>query len=172
MTNPETKALETLKVAGVTEAPVDVELVAKQLGCTVMFQTLKSDLSGLLINRPGKCLIGVNSHQSKTRQRFTIAHELGHFVLQHKGEMFVDGTVLRRDENSGRAIDPREIGANQFAAALLMPSDWVYQKLAENRKQSPDSSAEEVTIALAEQFEVSSQAMGIRLANLGCLIPE
>lgn len=172
MANPENKARETLQTAGVTEAPVDVELVAKQMGCKVMFQTLKSDLSGLLVNQPGKCLIGVNSHQSQTRQRFTIAHELGHLVLQHKGEMFVDGTVLRRDESSGRAIDPQEIAANQFAAALLMPSEWVYKKLAENRKQSPDSSAEEVTTALAAQFEVSSQAMGIRLANLGCLIPE
>ncbi|MFL9873836.1 ImmA/IrrE family metallo-endopeptidase [Paraburkholderia megapolitana] len=172
MPTPENRALETLKAAGVVAAPVDVEVVAKQMGCKVMFQALKSDLSGLLVNQPGNCLIGVNSHQSKTRQRFTIAHELGHFLLQHKGEMFVDGTVLRRDENSSRATDPQEIEANRFAAALLMPAEWVYAKLTENRKQSPNGSVEEVTSALASQFDVSSQAMSIRLANLGCLIPD
>ncbi|MGY6174298.1 ImmA/IrrE family metallo-endopeptidase [Paraburkholderia strydomiana] len=121
----EDKATQLLSTAGINNVPVDVERVAQAAGATVLFQALESELSGLLLKQEDGVIIGVNSQQARTRQRFTIAHELGHLVMEHQGEMFVDGTVLRRDEKSSRAIDPLEIEANGFAAALLMPAAWV-----------------------------------------------
>ena len=138
----------------------------------VVFQALNSELSGLLLKQEDAVIIGVNSQQARTRQRFTIAHELGHLVLEHQGEMFVDATVLRRDENSSRAIDPLEIEANGFAAALLMPARWVERELNEGKNASPSESAADATARLAKDFGVSVQAMSFRLANLGLVMPD
>ena len=168
MANPENKARETLQTVGVTDAPVDVELVAKQMGCKVMFQTLKSDLSGLLVNQPGKCLIGVNSHQSKTRQRFTIAHELGHYFFHDGLEQHVDQDfrIAWRNADSSKAVNWTEIEANQFAAQLLMPTAFMQDDL--NELQVIDKRA---VLLLAGKYIVSREAMTIRLSQLGLTGP-
>ncbi|MGY6126057.1 ImmA/IrrE family metallo-endopeptidase [Paraburkholderia strydomiana] len=168
----EDKATQLLSTAGINNVPVDVERVAQAAGATVLFQALESELSGLLLKQEDGVIIGVNSQQARTRQRFTIAHELGHLVMEHQGEMFVDGTVLRRDEKSSRAIDPLEIEANGFAAALLMPAAWVERELNEGKNASPNESAADATARLAKGFGVSVQAMSFRLANLGLVMPD
>ena len=55
-------------------------------------------------------VLGVNDWHADVRQRFTVAHELGHLKLHHD-ELFVDG-VLKRDDQSSLAIRPHEIEAN------------------------------------------------------------
>lgn len=74
----------------------------------------------------GKGTIGFNPTESKTRQRFTIAHELGHFEL-HKQDsgLFVDKEfkMLFRDQNSSSGEIRKEQEANAFAAAILMPEN-------------------------------------------------
>ena len=106
----------------VDEAPVRIEVMVRRKGIELKIGLL-GDKSGLFVRRTGNDLIAVNSAQPRTRQRFTIAHELGHYLLHasmlsHSDEAFV---VKYRDDvsSSGRSIE--EVEANYFAASLLMP---------------------------------------------------
>ncbi len=78
-----------------------------------------SDLDGIAacyMERHGKQLILVNDTASRERQRFSIAHELGHYALNHGAMMFtmtVEKIPLRPPQC--------EADANRFAAELLMP---------------------------------------------------
>lgn len=162
-----TKAAKLLKDQRIRSAPVPVEKIAEDLGAKLSFEPLEGNVSGMLYRDGPVTIIGINSYHSNTRQRFTIAHELGHYLL-HKGDVFVDRPFLR-DSKSSLAIDKQEIEANQFAAALLMPEELVTEEfidLIEKRKiSSPDILIEE----LASHFEVSIQAMTIRLQTLELL---
>lgn len=156
---------------GVTEAPINVQELAGQAGAIVSYEAFKEDLSGVLVKEKTRVVIGVNSFHAMTRQRFTIAHELGHLMLGHKGEVFVDQTVMRRDAKSSTAADPLEIEANQFAAELLMPASLVLEAVRRRQAKRSDLSSILLVDELAEEFQVSSQAMEYRLTNLGMFMP-
>jgi Zn-dependent peptidase ImmA (M78 family) len=166
----ETSAANILAALGCNSAPIPVERVARELGLEVQRANLGDDISGLLVIKDGHGLIGVGATQSLGRQRFTIAHEIAHFVL-HKDMMpvFIDRQFLRpyfaafRDLNSSTGEDALEREANGFAASLLMPADVVRRAVRELGQDVTDDAAIE---ELAEQFQVSRQAMTFRLANL------
>jgi Zn-dependent peptidase ImmA (M78 family) len=101
-------------------------------------------------SRESPPIISINADRSRTRQRFSIAHELGHLLLHDPGQRF-------RDNFSSMGLDLREIQANQFAAKLLMPS-WMVNAYARVGAR---------LTALAGLFDVSPQAMRIRLEQLG-----
>jgi Zn-dependent peptidase ImmA (M78 family) len=171
-TNATTAALELLQLGNETSAPINVENLAQRVGAAITFEPFKEDLSGVLVKEKGRTVIGVNSAHPKTRQRFTIAHELGHLRLRHKGELFVDQTVMKRDARASQAIDPQEIEANKFAAELLMPEKLVVETMQRLQDQRNALSPGELIAKLAEEFQVSSQAMEYRLTNLGMFMPQ
>jgi Zn-dependent peptidase ImmA (M78 family) len=106
-----------------------------------------------LIEQVGGAVIAVNGEHAPTRQRFTIAHELGHHLLGHTERFHLnlsDGTSPEHNYRLERA-------ANEFAADLLMP----------RRLLAGAFEANSSTSALASMFEVSDIAMGYRLVNLG-----
>ncbi|WP_460881211.1 ImmA/IrrE family metallo-endopeptidase [Pontibacter rugosus] len=74
--------------------------------------------------------MGYNPVESVVRQRFTIAHELGHFVLHQKySELFIDKEKpLFRNQESSTGEHKREKEANAFAAAILMPQFLIFQE--------------------------------------------
>lgn len=175
----EREAQRLLKKFGISKAPVDVESIASNLGLQVSYQTFDDDnVSGMLVRGEGGLqLIGVNERHAPTRQRFTVAHELGHFAL-HKGREMIIDQVLRvavnlRDQTATQATDSEEIQANQFAAELLMPGDWVKQELTlimkKARKAGSIDDVDRVVRKLARRFDVSKQAMEIRMINLRLL---
>ncbi|MEI6222955.1 MAG: ImmA/IrrE family metallo-endopeptidase [bacterium] len=112
-----------------------------------------------------KFAILINSVKPLTRQNFTIAHELGHYFLHQdeiKKKLIVDNdSVFEADRMLFRNDDAEstrlEIEANSFAASFLMPSDLVKKAWEELR------SVEECS----QLFNVSVQAMSIRLSRLG-----
>jgi Zn-dependent peptidase ImmA (M78 family) len=162
-------ALELLKAVGVTEAPVPVERVAAHLRATIRYEPLEGELSGMVHRRAdGDSVIGVNSLHPLRRNRFTIAHEIGHLVL-HTDELHVDDPlpVGFRDGRSATATDPKEIEANQFAAELLMPEPFLRRDLARKRRTAPLTEGE--IEELADTYEVSIQAMTIRLSRLALI---
>jgi Zn-dependent peptidase ImmA (M78 family) len=116
--------------------------------------------------------IAVNPNDPEVRRRFTIAHELGHFILHRKNsasseQLFIDRDFLVKYRSSNKytpADYEQEQQANAFAAALLMPEEFVYAELA--KIDYDDLSEIELINALAEVFEVSPTAMTYRLANL------
>lgn len=141
--------------------PVPVEEVASGLHIKIGREP-SDDFSGILIRKDGKALIGVNSNESHVRQRFTIAHELGHFVLHPQKEAFVD----YRDNQKDIMRTPREKQANAFAAALLMPRT----RLMKDVKTKFKSGIYEEDLAdLADEYEVSTEAMKYRLLNLNLI---
>ncbi|BBI34953.1 ImmA/IrrE family metallo-endopeptidase [Cohnella abietis] len=164
--------LEEFKI---TAPHVPIREIAKDLGVHVIDEKFNdSDISGMLFRDENKKLnvIGVNSSHSPNRQRFTIAHELGHFLL-HKGETnHFDraGTfkVNYRNSVSSTATSKEEIEANTFAAAILMPEHFlvpiIEQRLSDGLDISDDS--DEIS-EIASQFKVSTQALYFRLSKLG-----
>jgi Zn-dependent peptidase ImmA (M78 family) len=163
-------ATEALSTTGVSKAPVPVEIVARRLGLTVKPSDFTDDISGVLVIEDGSGAIGYNKTHAKVRQRFTIAHEIGHYQL-HKDKipLFVDKgySAVYRDSASATGEVKREREANAFAAALLMPRHLLIEAI---EGHSFDLSEDKSLKELSELFGVSTQAMAFRLSNLK-LIP-
>lgn len=171
MTRADRKADEIIRQFDISDPPVDLERIAREFNISIKYQPFTSedesdDISGMLYRKGDQAIIGINSVHSNARKRFSIAHELGHFFL-HKEKIFVDAQVNFRNRISTLGVDRREIEANGFAAALLMPKRML---LAHAKKISDQrSSLDELSTELASMFEVSKQAMEYRLKNLGLI---
>lgn len=160
----ERRTEQLLLEAGVDIVPVPVKQVAAYLGIKIELADLGEDCSGVLVRNGDRAVIGVNKEHHDNRQRFSIAHEIAHFVL-HKGDTYVDKgyRVHFRDLESGSGTKTEEMDANAFAAALLMPATWVRDFFY----QQPFDLTEDAVLAmLAKKFEVSTQAMTYRLMRL------
>jgi Zn-dependent peptidase ImmA (M78 family) len=147
-----------------------VEQIAVACGIQVVRTAADWQESGFLLRDDSRTIIGINSKNSPRRQRFTIAHELGHWML-HKGKpLIVDQSVMinKRNDVSSKATDEEEIAANQFAAELLMPHSLILNAVHQ-LLTSGVGSREELVTTLARNFDVSGEAMGWRLINLGVL---
>src|SRR5690242_20712862 len=115
---------QLLNLVKVNEPPIPVERIARIRGTQLKYVPFEGDMSGLLFHEDGYIIIGVNELHPKTRQRFTIAHELGHLELHSHDELHIDRNyrIYLRNQLSSQAVDPAEIEANAFAAELLMPT--------------------------------------------------
>ncbi len=154
-----TSALPTLKQlaeqvavkAGIWgQIPVPLERVADSLRLVIFAVDADANTAGAISY--DERIIYINSNDPPQRQRFTLAHELGHAVL-HEGENVVD---YRR--NLDAPDERKEVEANKFAAELLMPEDTfreVWRTRAANKTR------------VAACFGVSGEAVGYRAANLG-----
>lgn len=140
--------------------PVDPIAIARDLDIKVQTAPLQDNVAGLIVktddSSPVQIMLNANDHE--TRQRFTCAHELGHFIKRTKGggEGLI-GFVDYRNEVAGRGTDPEEIWANGFAAELLMPSFAIRRYWAEGTSPAK----------MARTFGVSPAAMDVRLSALG-----
>jgi Zn-dependent peptidase ImmA (M78 family) len=152
--------------------PVPIEAVARKLKLTVKAAPLGSDLSGVLIVERGQGAIGYNVDHAVVRQRFTIAHEIAHFLLHvergaQESQVFVDRYVVhRRDGLAAAGTDKQEVEANRFGAALLMPKRLVLEQIS---RRNLDLDDEDAVFSLASRFQVSSAAMTNRLNTLKLL---
>lgn len=166
----ESKAEKLLKSFDCWYYPIDVERLAEELKIKIIYDSMDGEVSGFLFHENGNSIVGINSEHSCRRQRFTIAHEIGHFNLhlQSNNETFIDknssSAMYARDRDSGLGLHKKEIEANSFAAALLMPKDLIEECLKE--KYSHFNSIEDISWRLAKDFNVSEQAMTIRLVKL------
>ena len=169
----ENEAGRLLQQMGMSEClPIDVKLVAEKLGISILFRSklYKSgygNISGLLLRREGLTICIINKDHTPTRRRYSIAHEIGHFVLHPPEEAYID--VAARSDKSSDGTDPQEMEANAFAAALLMPEEQIRKRVPTGGLDvSFDDDAENIG-QLAKEFNVSPMAMTYRLLNLGLL---
>jgi Zn-dependent peptidase ImmA (M78 family) len=166
----ETRAERVLRETETYRVPVQIEVVAHRLKLTTEAAAFKEDVSGMLVVEDDRGAIGYNSTHAPVRQRFTIAHEIAHFVLHlkknRKSQVFIDRHVFRRDETSATGSDSEEIEANRFGAALLMPAILVRKEI---RMHDLDLDDEDAISLLAKRFQVSTAAMTHRLTTLGLL---
>lgn len=105
-----------------------------------------SNISGVLIVEEDCSTIGYNEQEHVHRNRFTVAHEIGHLLLGHTCQKSSDFMDARTSETE----------ANQFAAELLMPLAIVKADLQKGIKDIPD---------LARRYWVSKEAVGWRIAD-------
>lgn len=82
------------------------------------------DVSACIRKENGKYTIYVNKYEPLVRQRFSIAHEIAHFYLEHLDDK-KPMDICFRDDSSSKGKDRREIEANAFASTLLMPKKMV-----------------------------------------------
>lgn len=166
--DPTQRARDLLDRLKIQNVPVPVDKIARAIGAQVVFSPLDDELSGMVLVKADRTLIGVNSLHHPNRQRFTIAHEIGHLDLHRSfiiDQIHVDKkfTVLMRDPNSTTGTDRLEIEANRFAAELLMP-EWAVRRVLEHKSIDID---DDRTIAdMAKKFRVSRQALQYRLINI------
>lgn len=139
--------------------PIKLGAIAERLGVKVLLSTLPRGTSGQIGQEDGEFVIRINRHEAKHRQRFTLAHELAHFLL-HRERIVEEGgwseNVLLRAPNQPIQI---EYEANRLASDLVMPSHLLEKATAEYN--GPMTS--EVIEDLARRFGVSTAAMEIKL---------
>lgn len=162
----QSRAQQVLRDHGLIGGAVDPVRLAGELGVKVYNAKFGIEgTHGLLAIRSGRPSIYVEASDSPARKRFTIAHEIGHYLL-HFGDQDVehidsaDDFRTVHDPDEGWSPDKRrEWEANAFAAALLMDEASV-------RKHWPTVGSIEGMAAL---YQVSKQAMGYRLAEIGLI---
>lgn len=141
------------------EKPVRLGMLAKELNINVKLSSLGRGQSGLIESKDGSYTIKINRHETRERQRFTLAHEIAHFLL-HRDAIDKDGEI--RDNVLYRSSQPErlEYEANRLAADLIMPIDQVESDLAIINVPVSDTVIE----CLAREWQVSKAAMEIRLS--------
>lgn len=162
------KVEQLLTQFNIRRPPVPVDKIAKKL--KLVFCALPGDdeISGAIIREAGRVIIAVNPAHHVNRQRFTIAHELGHYFLHAGLEQHVDENfrIAWRNASSSKAVNWTEIQANRFAAELLMPTRFLERDL-----DSLQEIDKRTVALLAKKYVVSPEAMKIRLSQLGILGP-
>ncbi len=137
--------------------PIDVYAIAREFQIEVYTEKgWPNDLSGRIerdtrFGGQSGYAIYINGDHAETRQRFTLAHEIAHFIL-HKdniGDGIADDALYRSGLPSAQ-----EAMANKLAADILMPWNLVNQKISEGI---------DTVEKLAQVFNVSTSAMAIRL---------
>lgn len=141
--------------------PVDVAEAARAIGVRVLYDELPDGVSGKIQrDERGGYYIVANRKEPEVRQRFTIAHELGHYIYHRAliGDGISDSPAYRAPDETvyDRTSLERfhETQANQFAANLLMPRKLIRKAEAEH----PGVNVQQ----LAQLFRVSEDAMRIR----------
>jgi Zn-dependent peptidase ImmA (M78 family) len=133
--------------------PVDVEAIAARMGIRIEYTYLRDGVSGMIRSRPPNVpVIYVDAAENEARQRFTIAHELGHYVERinqgHNDFAFID--------ERGRTYDLHEFYADEFAGNLLMPAGEIDRLRARGK----------TNVEMAAHFGVSPPALNTRLNRL------
>jgi hypothetical protein len=146
--------------------PVDVFGIIKAEGLRLSLMELEPSVSGALVVQPRGATVVVNSTHHPNRQRFTAAHEFGHYVLHRSlRNEFVDGAMVQfRNSKSSEGTNRQEVQANLFAGELLMPAHHVKKLVTE---QGVDVMDERAMRLLALRFGVSVEALTVRMVRLG-----
>ncbi len=145
---------------GIQTTPLDIKSVIEHVFHIKICETdLGKSVSGFLEKIGNSWVIYINKYENEYRKRFTLAHELGHFI-SHK-DNYASGAIIKdqiffRDENT----DEKEQQANNFAAELLMPEDE-FKNFIEK--------GDNTILKLADRFQLSTAAVRYRAYKLGLI---
>lgn len=142
------------------DVPVKLGAMARELGIDVKISSLPMNVSGQISKTENGYEIKINRHESRQRQRFTLAHEIAHFLLHKEAIDGLGGTLKDNVLYRSGAPETIEYEANRLAAFIIMPENVLeeaYSRFGENLSEG-------AVEHLAEQFGVSKAAMEIRMA--------
>jgi Zn-dependent peptidase ImmA (M78 family) len=152
-----TTAEKLLISLGITEpGEIDLEAIAWTLGVKVKFKPLDG-CEARIVGMVDSAVVTVNSRSTSQRQRFSIAHELGHWEF-HRGKVM----VCRQDEigSLAKGVPQAEKKADRYAADLVMPR-YLFRPAMRVHKQLDFNSIR----MIADQFETSLTATAIRIID-------
>lgn len=166
--------VEELMLAS-SSSEIDVRAIAQACDISVRFDFVEH--SGLSRNNEEDTEreIVINQLEPEYRQRFTMAHEIGHIILGHKGTSYRTEDLKKYKDTISRM---NEVAANNFAAELIMPKNLVVEVLKTTINDlgySIEQEFDEFDIAkivesTAKKLNVSKQALTYRLENLKVFI--
>lgn len=149
--------------------PIAIDKIIKNQGLKLVPYD-EDGISGILMIEQNTATIGYARNESPQRQRFTKAHELGHFMLHRGGNLFIDKdfkTMYRPASSNAPSTEWQEWEANEFAACILMPEHLVREELEKIQIDYVDDNKGSWIEKLAKKFGVSVSAMSIRISRLG-----
>ena len=135
--------------------PIDVEALSQDFGLSIVKKDWPDEVSGAIGQDDRGYFIVVNAKHSETRQRFTIAHEIAHYIL-HRDRIGKEGIKESWLYRSTKMSDADERAANKLAAEILMPADML-------GKAALAVGGLEDLSKLARELHVSKTALAIRL---------
>ena len=159
--------------------PINLDKLASELNITVQYKPLREDVSGKIDYHKSEDTVNIdiNNNEFNLRQRFTLAHEISHFIydIDFNEEFKLEDSKQTLYRNEG--IDPIEIRANKFAEKLLMPRKIFIEKMQEiKNKLFPDLENKigvpniyKIVEELSSTFEVSKPAVIMRLSSIGAI---
>ena len=145
-----------LGMAGAASIGCLLTVVERDLGLPVVIAVLPEGIAGCCWRDEDRVVLWVNGTQAAVRQRFTLAHELGHVRCAHDAETPVETF----ETLGGKSTDSREVQANAFAAELLAPGEAVTASVVS------EPSLDDVVL-IAARFGISTIAALYRLNSLG-----
>jgi Zn-dependent peptidase ImmA (M78 family) len=138
-----------------TVSPVECLVTVVEQRYSVAIADLPETIAGACFRDGERAVLWVNGNQVPRRQRFTLAHELGHAWCRHDGALHPDTF----ETLSGKTSNPYEVQANSFAAQFLMPRDGIEQRVT-------SSIGLDEVVKLAAEFGTSAIAMVYRIKQL------
>jgi Zn-dependent peptidase ImmA (M78 family) len=149
---------------------VDIRKIMEERNIIVKDVYLPDEISGVLDTRGDRPIVLVQEKHDEKRKRFSLAHELGHFVLNSSPRgVHLDRQTYFRSNLSSSGTDIKEKKANRFAAELLMPSDILWEILSEDIRDLIDAEEEDSLKELnnlATKFYVSIAALTIKISGV------
>lgn len=156
---------------------IDVKAIAESCNIPIEYNVLESSgcWSNDSKNDNTDKLIQINKFEPEYRQRFTIAHELGHILLGHQGVSYRTSDVRKYKDTIKRM---NEVAANKFAGELTMPKSLVIDVLFSSIKQMGysinqrfgDEDISKIVQISANELGVSPRMFDIRIKNLGIFV--
>ncbi|MEN8655990.1 XRE family transcriptional regulator [Streptomyces sp. 21So2-11] len=164
LANDAAHALEaTGEWAAGRESDALIAACVKAYGVDVAITPLPDGVNGVTWQTDSFRLILISPSNVWTRQRFTLAHELGHILAKDAHDLVIERRIL-----PGRVKDVTEVRANAFAASLLMPAPEVEERF--RQAVAPDGQLGGDGFArLVVTFKVSPSALAVRLGQLGLI---
>lgn len=138
-------------------ADIDIEAIAQYCGATVVYQPL-GGAEARILGHGERAVITVNSESPRQRQRFSAAHEVGHWMWDRGTIAYI---CKKANLQSSWTGTDRETLANRFASELLLPQH-LFKPLAAKKPITFQT-----VVELARTFETSLTATALRLVKLG-----
>ena len=149
--------------------PVKIRQIMVDMNILIKDVSLPNEISGVLDTRGDQPIVLVHDNHGEKRKRFSLAHELGHFILNSSSRaIHMDRHTFFRSNFSSSGTDIEEIKANRFAAELLMPSDILWEILLDmpDLIDIDENEGLKALEDLAGKFEVSVAALTIKISGV------